>query len=231
MELKPLLISPPFGNWINRPYATSIRGSFTWHPRHGLLYHTLRSLRPIRGGWVNQIGLRNPGLQRIKFDETAIYSLVGLEHDDWDRMLALCQPNIAIEINLGCPNVHRYGIPPETLRQFCQRFPLVIAKLPPTPMVDELAAMCVDVGVRYLHLCNTIPTARGGESGRRLFALTLPIVERIAARYSDITIIAGGGIYDADQLNSYSRAGATHFSLATIWFTPWRVPSVVQSAS
>jgi len=227
-SIKRLLISPPFGNWFNTPNATRIRGSFTWQRRRGLLYHTLRSLRPIKHGWVNQIGLRNCGIRAVQFDPATVYSLVGLEADEWEKMLDHCPSWIIPELNLGCPNVHEYGIPRATLAAYCAKFASVIAKLPPTDQVDDLASMCVDEGVQYLHLCNTIPTDRGGESGERLFRLTLPIVERIAARHGrSITIIAGGGIYGIEQLSQYQRAGATHFSLSTIWLTPWRVPSVM----
>lgn len=228
--LKTFLISPPFGNWITRSYATSVHGSFTWQRRAGLLYHTVRSLRPTKEGWVNQIGLRNRGLRSVHFNINRIYSLVGLDDGDWERMRDYCPATITPEVNIGCPNVHDYGIAPKTLQTYCQKFNLVIVKLPPTEQVDDIAAMCIEQGVRYLHLCNTIPTERGGESGARLFRQTLPIVERLADRYATAaTIIAGGGLYGPRQLEQYQRAGATHFSLATIWFTPWRVAKVVAS--
>lgn len=225
------LISPPFGNWLNRPYATSVRGSFTWEARRGLLYHTLKSLRPVKGGWVNQIGLRNPGLRRAAFDPRCIYSLVGLADGDWERMLDFAPNDMTPEVNLGCPNVHEYGIPPAVLRVYCEKFHTVIAKLPPTEMVDDMAAMCVEAGVKYLHLCNTLPTERGGESGAPLFYRVLPIVERLAYRHREIEVIAGGGIYGPAQLHAYRIAGATHFSLATVWFTPWRVAKILDAYS
>lgn len=228
--MKTFLISPPFGNWLNRPYATSVCGSFTWQRRPGLLYHTIRSLRPTNEGWINQIGLRNRGLRSVHFNTNCIYSLVGLDDGDWERMLDYCPATITPEINVGCPNVHDYGIAPSTLQNYCRKFNLVIVKLPPIERVDEMAAMCVEQGVRCLHLCNTIPTERGGESGARLFRQTLPIIERLAHRYAGVTFIAGGGIYRPEQLQRYQRAGAQHFSLATIWFTPWRVAEIVAAA-
>lgn len=90
-------------------------------------------------------------------------------------------------------------------------------------MVDR----CVESGVRYMHLSNTLPTPRGGESGRRLFGYNVPFVARIAGRYPEITIIAGGGIYSPEAMKVYQQAGATHFSLSTVFFTPWRVPSIL----
>ena len=63
MENK-LFISPPFGNYINLPKCTSIKGSFTLKPREGLLLQIIKTLRYSfeKGGWVNKIGLRNKGI-------------------------------------------------------------------------------------------------------------------------------------------------------------------------
>ena len=60
-----LFISPPFGNYIHLNNATSIKGSFTLHPRPGLLMQILKTLRYsyTYGGWVNKIGLRNKGIE------------------------------------------------------------------------------------------------------------------------------------------------------------------------
>lgn len=226
--MKRFLISPPFGNWLQSDDCTSVLGSFTWDARPGLLYHTLRSFRPVRGGWRNQIGLRNKGIRSInKFDPSVIYSLVGLNDGDWERMLEYIgdSSQIMLEINLGCPNVHRYGIEPNVLREYCKRFG-VIAKLPATDAVDEIAAMCIESGVTFLHLCNTLPTPKGGISGQQLFQVNLPIVSRLAKRYP-FKIIAGGGIYTTDNLMAYEQAGATYFSLSTVFLTPWRVKNIL----
>ena len=32
-------INPPFGNYLNLPYTTSIKGSYTLEPREGLFLH------------------------------------------------------------------------------------------------------------------------------------------------------------------------------------------------
>jgi dihydroorotate dehydrogenase len=225
--LKTFLISPPFGNWIGSRHCTSVLGSFTWERRPGLVYHTIRSLRPISGGWINQIGLRNRGIRNCTFDADTIYSLVGLADGDWERMLYHCPSGLNVEVNLGCPNVHEYGIPATVLRDYCAKF-IVGAKLPPTDKVDDMAAMCIEAGIRYLHCCNTLPTEQGGVSGRRLFDVTLPIVERLAQRCPG-RVIAGGGIYDAGTVQVYRCYGASGFSLATVWLTPWRVPAILRA--
>ena len=58
-----LFISPPFGNYINLPKTTPIRGSFTLNERKGKWKQIFKTLRYIPGvGWINKIGLRNPGI-------------------------------------------------------------------------------------------------------------------------------------------------------------------------
>lgn len=226
-----ILISPPFGRWISCDGCTSVLGSFTLEARRGLVRRTVQSLRPTKHGWVNRIGLRNPGIRAINhWKRDHVYSVVGLDEGDWQAILALLPSGLAVEVNLGCPNVHRYGITPEVLRDYCTRLH-VIAKLPPDDRVDEMAEMCVASGVCHLHLCNTVATERGGESGARLFDLNLPIVQRIAARYPNVSIIAGGGVYGVAQAQAYFAAGAQHISLSTVWFTPWRVPAILRYVS
>ena len=38
-----LFISPPFGNYLNLPNTTPIRGSFTLYPRNGLFMQILKT--------------------------------------------------------------------------------------------------------------------------------------------------------------------------------------------
>ena len=58
-----IFISPPFGNYIHLPNTIPIRGSFTLNERPGKWGQILKTLRYIPGmGWVNKIGLRNPGI-------------------------------------------------------------------------------------------------------------------------------------------------------------------------
>lgn len=197
-------------------------GSYTLRPRSGLIWNTLKSLRPIRGGWVNRIGLRNKGIdsQRFKFGSSRIYSIVGIEPDDWEEMFYSIPDWVPLELNLGCPNVHEYGIDPRILGYFCQHGKVGV-KLPATDKVDAVAEMAMEAGVAYLHCSNTIPTPRGGESGRRLKQLNLPVIERLRNRYPTVPIVAGGGIYSSQDVADYASAGATNFSLSTIWFRPW----------
>ena len=76
-------------------------------------------------------------------------------------------------------------------------------------------------------MSNTIPTEKGGISGRQLKEVNLPLVEKVANMgLQGTAIIAGGGIYSPQDVRDYRNAGVTSYSLSTIWFTPWKVPSV-----
>ena len=190
-----IYISPPFGNYISLQNTTSIKGTFTYHRRKGLIYNTLRSLRPVRGGWRNQIGFRNKGIHSVDFTQ--------------------------LELNLSCPNVPTISISDETMQAYCEKFPDLIAKVRydiPNSEVDKL----VDMGVERIHCSNTIPTDKGGISGRQLKELNLPNIERISERTP--RVIAGGGIYDPMDIVQYRNAGAKDFSLSTIFISkPWNV--------
>ena len=59
-----LFISPPFGNYITLSNTIPIRGSFTLKERPGKWSQIIKTLKyiPHLNGWVNKIGLRNPGI-------------------------------------------------------------------------------------------------------------------------------------------------------------------------
>jgi len=227
------VISAPFGTYIRTSWATSIQGSYTLNKRPGRLIQALKTIRPTKGGWVNRMGLRNPGLHQGILDQVdhgGVISIAAVGSMDWRMLyekLAL-RPYLDLELNDSCPNVgHKPIIYPE-LRQFTERFENVIWKM--SPGTDKKAMDRVDMayqaGVKVFHACNTLPTDRGGASGVTLKPYSLRMVEEIRIRYDDATVIGGGGIYTPIDVLEYHAAGADHFSLASIWFTPWKVPAV-----
>jgi dihydroorotate dehydrogenase (NAD+) catalytic subunit len=240
-----VIISPPFGTYIASPRAVSVLGSYTRHERKGrgrkILQFAYDNWRyPIRDGWRNRIGLRNPGIEALGYlFEDCIYSLVGLEDDDWETMLDVLDviprlPNtkITLEINLGCPNVHEYGIPQRVLSEYCHDY-TVIAKLPAEILkAIPIARMCAEAGVHYLHCSNTFqdPYAPipGGLSGYPLKLVNLGIVEYMANSFPSIPIIGGGGIYEWKDYLDYKSAGATYFSMGTVWFHPLKARSLLR---
>lgn len=224
-----LYISPPFGNYISYPNTTRIRGTFTASRRRGLVWNTLRSLRPIRGGWINQVGFRNKGLENIsKFDEKSVYSIAALDNK-WSRLFGLLPEDAKVELNVGCPNVGSYTIKRASLRAFTEHHKDVIVKVSPFVKAEFLES-CQELGVKTIHLCNTLPTPYGGISGQQLKTYSLPLVESVATTYN-MDIIAGGGIYSAQDIVDYANAGAKHFSISTLFITaPWRLSEIAATA-
>lgn len=222
--IKKFFISPPFGNYIKRSWATSVNGTYTLHRRSGLIRQIIKTVRPIKGGWVNKIGFRNPGIKSIKkFKEGQIYSIAGLSIDEWDGLYDIVPASTMIELNVSCPNVGETNINYEIFKKFAAKYKWISVKVPPTDKVGELISTAYWAGIRIFHLCNTIPVEQGGESGERLKEKVIPIITEMKMLFPNMIIIAGGGIYGPTDIEDYKKAGADYFSLATIWFTPWKV--------
>ena len=56
-----IFIAAPFGNYIKTSNTISVTGSWTIEKRKGRIKQILKTLRYTKRGWVNKIGLRNPG--------------------------------------------------------------------------------------------------------------------------------------------------------------------------
>jgi len=224
-----IYINPPFGNYIKRKDCVSIKGTFTWERRPGLIKQTVKTLRKVPGGWVNSIGFRNKGMKNIgKCDKQSIYSIAALD-GNWLPFYQNIPSWSRIEINLGCPNVSDYTMSHSTLRYFTLTLPELGVKVNPYIEADELIKL-YESGVKTFHLSNTIPSERGGISGDQLREQNLKQVEMFSNLDLPGTgLIVGGGIYRPDHVRQYRDAGALNsFSLGTIWFTPWRVPAVIE---
>lgn len=229
--MKQFLISPPFGNWLSHPLATRVRGSYTREPRPGLIWRTMTTLRYQGGGnWLNGIGLRNPGLRSVSCQPDQVYSVVGFGEDDWKWLLDSLPAWAMVEINHGCPNAHGYTMSPAMVRQYAEKFKVCSFKVQPVVASLPLIMMALDAGVSHIHMGNAFPVefraGPRGFSGPANRDIVLPQVEAIAdlisARNLSTRIIGGGGIRTVGDVLAYQRAGATHFSLSTAWFRPFR---------
>ena len=220
-----LYISPPFGNYFSYKDAIRVKGTFTAHPREGLIYHTLRSLRPIRGGWRNQIGFRNKGIGNITIQPDYVYSICGLNYAEWEILLYTIPQGTKVELNLSCPNVSDASINTNLLEEFLNKFPALSVKIR-YDISEAFANLLYDTGVKTIHTSNTIPTDRGGLSGKPLKKLNMSCVESLAKMSFD-SLIAGGGIYSKQDVVDYRNAGATDFSISTVYIScPWNIPKI-----
>lgn len=217
-------INPPFSNYLNLPQTISIKGSYTLEPRPGLLTQLFKTLRYSFNykGWINKIGLRNPGLDyAIKnYYPSHVVSIAILEEEEIPKILNKIPIDMNIELNISCPNVNKIlshnnltpFINPE--RKWC------IIKLSPFSTF-ELIDNYYKQGFRQFHCSNTIPVKEGGLSGKSIIYYNEKIIAHLSKKYKDIEIIAGGGITKIDDINYYKKLGATHFAASTVFFCPY----------
>jgi len=219
-----IFISPPFGNYIYLPNTISIRGSFTLNERPGKWGQIFKTLRYISGmGWVNKIGLRNPGIDyAIKtYKKGQIISIAIMEQNEIKPIVDKIPEDMDIELNVSCPNTDKHMVN-DGLKLFLNpKREWCIIKLPPQPdseMIDKL----YQEGFRQFHASNTLPTLYGGLSGPALIPYTKHTIRYLRKCYKDTIIIAGGGIYDIKTMEEYKNYGADHFSVSSIFFSPFK---------
>lgn len=235
-SIKPLVISAPFGNYIQPDCATPTLGTFTADARPGRLWRILRTVRyyPRLGAWVNKIGLRNPGIDHLKSQvdsgkvdpKDKILSVHGFSAEDWWKLLdraATIRP-MAIELNISCPNIGEITWPPDLFRKAVETQIPIVVKIPPV-RYERIVAEAIEAGVRWLHCCNTLPVPAGGMSGRPLLPISLRVVEEVrqtaeSMGAGDLRIIGGGGVRTAEDAIAYREAGADVVAVGTLVFGP-----------
>ena len=234
-----LFISPPFGNYIDLPYTKSIIGSFTLKNRPGLfsqIYKTLHYSHKY-GGWVNKIGLRNPGIDWAisKYNDKSIFnfyksniiSISILDVSEIDKLVEKIPNDMNIELNISCPNVRyttdtntdKKTIESELYKFIDKNREWCCVKLSCNTNLSTIDNLYKQ-GFRKFHCCNTLPVSIGGVSGPILIPYTTKLIQNIKSKYPDCEVVAGGGIRDIETLKYYKKLGADHFSISTLLFNP-----------
>lgn len=246
LDLKPLVVSAPFGNWISSHEATSTLGTYTLRNRAGRLrwYMAWRILRTLRrhrriGAWTNSLGLPSPGLASLiwrceslehegagKLCKDKILSIHGFDEEEWLALLreivrSEIQP-LALELNVSCPNVGELSVPDSLFARAVATGIPVVVKLPPVRWRATFERAWGD-GVRAFHACNTLPTPAGGMSGKPLKAVSMDVVKAIKDAAPDAMVIGGGGITSPEDVGDYARAGADRFAVGSVLLNPWHL--------
>jgi len=217
-----LFISPPFGNYIHLPKTTPIRGSFTLHDRPGKWSQILKTVRymPHLKGWVNKIGLRNPGIDYAidTYKKGQIISIAIMNHKEIKPIADKIPEDMDIELNVSCPNTHKQMINTGLNVFLNNKRTWCIIKLPPVDFKDNFNRY-YNEGFRQFHMSNTLPTKYGGLSGQMLKPYASGNIEYIR-KYKDCIIIGGGGIRSIEDVKDYKFCGADHFSISSLCFNP-----------
>ncbi len=235
---KPLVISAPFGNYIQPVGCTATLGTFTVMPRSGRIAQIVRTVRyyPRIKAWVNKIGLRNPGIgwlqQKVRTGKVDIterlISIHGFDESQWFELLtaAVEMKPLGIELNMSCPNIGEVSWPAGLFARAAALDVPVILKLPPVNF-RGMADAAVDAGLTHFHCCNTLPVPAGGLSGQPLKPVAMQcIAELRATPYGDrIHILAGGGVREAKDIDDYRAVGADTFAVGTKVMNPWYLVS------
>ena len=229
-------ISAPFGNYLRFKQATSVTGTWTVSPRPGRLIQIIRTLRYVRTpygwSWRNKLGLRNPGLREgmWRTDYQSVLSVAAVEPLDCEKIQLSISQERNIELNVSCPNLDAHD--DTTTWSGFDKFPermhgrWCIVKIPPTA-TTELIDRLADQGYTQIHASNTLPSPKGGISGKSLVPHTLRIIDYVKSTHPHIEVIAGGGITTPQDRDCYLDAGADHISLGSVSFTPWRIPKII----
>lgn len=214
-------ISPPFGNYLNLEKCMSIGGSYTLHPRPGLMKQIWLTLRynSTYGGWTNKIGLRNKGIHYGLQQNNDITSIAILSVHDIPQFLSIIPQHRNIEINISCPNLNKDLIDKDIHKFLNPQRQWCILKLSPLckqEKIDEYYKM----GFRQFHCSNTIPIHEGGLSGKSIMSYNEFLIPYIK-QFKDTTIIGGGGITSYKEIEYYKKLGAHHYSFSSVCFCPY----------
>jgi dihydroorotate dehydrogenase len=241
--MKKLIVSAPFGNYLHFRHATPTLGTYTVQNRGGFWWRVWKILTTVRynfqeQSWVNKLGLPNPGIHSLwkkhwyyglwthRVPEDCILSIHGFNINEWVHLLETAKLlDVPVELNLSCPNITAvekvHHLPIRTINGFKQT---IIAKLSPVSPVEDGVAL-FDQGIRYFHLCNTIPCEAGGKSGKPLKKISLVAVENFRAKFGRrVTLIGGGGVTCLQDVKDYVRAGADHVAVGSMLFNPFLWP-------
>jgi dihydroorotate dehydrogenase len=246
-------ISAPFGNYLKPKGCISVTGTFTREPRgfgnqnkypkSYILWKLLKTLRydTQLGGWVNKLGLPNPGIQKgmagIDYRPNDVLSIAEVKRGDFQKLNHIIPLDQSLEINLSCPNVNDrlpmdgakvFGSPGVFAKVKSRKW--CIAKLSPLSSPEEIEFVIEEMGFRQLHFSNTLPVNGGGLSGVTLKPFTLKLIDIVRERWGErIEIIAGGGVTDFGGVSDYLSAGANHVSLGSVCFNPFKLRKLLRS--
>ena len=228
--MKKIILSPPFSNIYRNKLCSNIIGTYTSKKRSGL-HRVITTLRPTKGGWYNQVGLRNPGIKNLhkKYQENDIVSVYFENIKDWDIIFTSLQDlNVdSIELNISCPNHIESGINQTIINEAVNNFKTVSVKIP-HGVNFKFVNKFYNSGISLFHISNASKTPYGGLSGKSLVYNNTRLIKQIKRNLSDnVKVIGGGGIYNVEIAEMYLTAGADYLSLSTALLNPFKLQRLI----
>tara|TARA_B100001989_G_scaffold154573_1_gene110356 strand:- start:2140 stop:2850 length:711 start_codon:yes stop_codon:yes gene_type:complete len=233
--MEKIILSPPFSNvYPNIKGCTRIVGTYTLNRRKGM-HRVLTTLKKTENGWLNSVGLRNPGIEKYN-KKNAIVSIAMQDISEWPYFLKIIKQktqkyNIqGIEFNVSCPNHNITNITSKIVKEAKTELKYVIIKIPhksPEYLLDEFCNLNTDI----IHISNSKKTNLGALSGKSLIEQNISDIIYIKEKFgNDKKVIAGGGIYSYNDLIRYRNAGADFFSLSTSLINPFKTYNIIKQS-
>jgi len=232
--MEKIILSPPFSNvYPNIKGCTRIVGTYTLNRRRGM-HRILTTLRKTEDGWLNSVGLRNPGIKKYN-KKNAIVSIAMQDILEWPSFFKILKNKkqkyniLGIEFNVSCPNHSISNITNEIVKEAKSEFNYVIVKIPhktPHHLLDKFCNLNIDI----IHVSNSKKTKYGALSGKNLMLQNMLDIIYIKKKFSNKKVLAGGGIYSYEDLKKYQDVGADYFSLSTSLINPFSTYNIIKKS-
>ncbi len=174
----------------------------------------------------------------ISSDKFLMISIFGKDPEEFAETAKILEKRAdGFEANTSCPNVKGHmqmGQDPEMVRKIVAEVrkvtnkPIFVKLTPNTQNIAEIAKAAMEAGAYGITAINTVgPGAYmfdghyvltnkvGGMSGRGITPIGIKCVKDITDALGKIPIIGCGGIYTANDVRAYEKAGATLFAIGS----------------
>ena len=229
-----LFISAPFGNWIKHPNAISVTGTWTLKPQGNRLWRVLRTLRyQGDGNWKNALGLPNPGIEvgLRKTSVSEVLSIAEIEKNDFKKLYEKIPTDQSVELNLSCPSLGK-SLPWDSTEIFArnkEKRKWCICKVSPTVTPEDLEFLITKLGFTQIHASNSLRLPNNsGLSGPVLIPYTLDIIRLIREEWPEVTVIAGGGVKNWQNVYRYLHEGADHVAIGSLAFNYFKIRKLLK---
>ena len=230
-----IILSPPFSNiYPNIQGTTRITGTYTLKKRRGM-HRILTTLRKTESGWINNVGLRNPGIKKLN-KNNSIISVALKDKSEWHEILDILvfkkeKYNIlGLEFNISCPNSKTSNITHKIISEAKKEFNNISIKVPHNLNYISIDDIC-NSEANFIHISNTKPHPKGSLSGKKLIEKNSRTIYYIRNNFKYMNIIAGGGIYSYKDYIIYKNSGANYFSLSTLLVNPFKANKIIKKLS